>query len=285
MGTYLSGSRWWRSLLGQHPQIAPPRDSWAQNFFNRFHAERFEERDIAEYHQIFRRREGQIAGEWSDRYSFHVWTAPLLKRAAPDVKVLVMVRDPVERYRRNLSLQLASERGAGLPVHMAEAFYRTRYGSQVRALINVFGAERVLVLQHEACRLDPHGEYVRTLRFLGVDDTFVPRGLDAEEKPFEEVSMPWLRRLRGKRVPVPVDLWPDIETALLRDLQQEMADLQALAPTIDLDLWPAFATAPSTRERQTALPKPSRMSRKLIAAAGVGAAGLVAVGIAFTDLL
>jgi hypothetical protein len=271
VGTHLSGSLWWRGLLGQHPQIRPPRDAW--------------DAEIAEYHAIFRRREGEIAGEWSDRYSFHVWTAPLLKRAAPDAKLLVMLRDPVERYRRNLSMQLASDRETALPVQMAEAFSRSRYGAQVRALINVFGSERVLVLQQEACRLEPHHEYVRTLRFLGVDDRFVPRGLNAEEREFEDVPHPWLRRLRGKRVPVPVDLWPDIETALVRDLRDDMAALADLAPAIDLDLWPPFAAAPSTRARAADLPKPSRMSRRLIAGVVAGVAAVAGVGIAFTDLL
>ena len=48
--------------------------------------------DVDAYHALFPRKDGQLAGEFSNRYSYDVWTLPLIKRAAPDAKLLMTDR-------------------------------------------------------------------------------------------------------------------------------------------------------------------------------------------------
>ena len=56
------------------------------------------------YHQQFPRPVDRIAGEWTPRYMYDFWTPPLLARAAPEAKMLVLLRDPIERFRSGFSL-------------------------------------------------------------------------------------------------------------------------------------------------------------------------------------
>ena len=156
--------------------------------------------DVASYHALFPNEPGKITGEWTPRYMFDFWTPRLLQRAAPDAKILVLLRDPIERYRSGVPHQATFTPKRGDAAIAADAALRGCYATQLRRVLAHFDPEQVLVLQYERCALEPLEEYARTLRFLGVRDDFVPR------------------RLRG----------PAIRA-------------EALAPGVDLSLWPNFA--------------------------------------------
>lgn len=249
IGTHLGGSPWWARVLLAHPQISGPcgRD-WSLGFFEPFCTREMTDQDVAGYHARFpTRRRGRLVGEWSDRYVLDAWIPPLLRRAAPNAKLLVLLRDPVERYRLQLSLRLGDPRPAGMPLYMTEDVHRGRYASQLRALRAFFPADQLLVLQLERCLRDPLAEYARTLEFLGVDPTYAPRRLKRRQPDATgEVRVrrrvpPWVRRALGRPVPVPVDLWPDIEASVRAELEPEVAELITMVDGLDLSLWPSFA--------------------------------------------
>src|SRR5829696_1826406 len=98
VGALGSGTGWWHSMLVAHPEIRPPRSrTRALHHFDPFCAAEMTDADVAAYHRSFPRRAGAITGEWTGRYMFDAWTPPLLRRAAPDAKLLVMLSDPIER--------------------------------------------------------------------------------------------------------------------------------------------------------------------------------------------
>jgi hypothetical protein len=198
-----------------------------------------EDRDVRRYHAHFPRADGTLRGEWTPRYLYDPWTPPLLARAAPDAKLLVMLGDPVERYRDRLARARREADPEEDELYMADAIGRGRYATQLRRLWAIFDRERTLVLQHERCRADPRGEYARTLRFLGVDARFVPRRLRAPRARAAAAGA-----LRAARVIRPAErapLWPDIEADLHAELDDEMREAAELVPELDLALWPAFA--------------------------------------------
>jgi hypothetical protein len=256
VGAQGSGTRWWHSLLLAHPEIAAPSTRRrALHFFDRFCASELTDADIAAYHEQFPRRDGTLSGEWTGRYMFDAWTPPLLRRAAPDAKLLVMLSDPIERYRAIFAERLARH-GARETFFMADVVDRRSFGAQLARLRRFYEPERILVLQFERCRADPAGQYRRTLEFLGVRDTsFLPRRL-AHGGGAGELSRPVasLLRLAGRRRRVterlagrPLDeppqapLWPDLEAALHTALDPDVKALRELAPALDLALWPNFA--------------------------------------------
>jgi hypothetical protein len=245
-------------MLLAHPEIRPPRSHRrALHHFDRFCAAEMTDADIAAYHACFPRKRGTITGEWTGRYMFDAWTPPLIARAAPEAKLLVMLSDPIERYRATFSERMARRKGDE-PIFMADAVDRRSFASQIERLHRFFDPERVLVLQFERCRRDPLPEYRRTLEFLGVrDQGFAPLRLrrKAAGKPESAIVAVGLRlglpegtrRRVADRIarrptgPAPAPLWPDIEAALHVALDPQVERLRALVPELDVSLWPNFA--------------------------------------------
>jgi hypothetical protein len=254
VGAMGSGTRWWHGLLLAHPEIRPPRDGKrALHHFDRFCAIEMTDADVAAYHAHFPRTEGTITGEWTGRYLFDPWTPPLLKRAAPDAKLLVMLSDPIERYRATFAERMA-RRGADEPIYMADVVDRRSFASQLARLHRFFDPAQVLVLQYERCRRDTAGQYRRTLEFLGVRDTaFVPRRREAGPASLAVAIARRLRRAEGTRRQVAervwghpeaaptTPLWPDLEAALHAALDPQVEQLAATVPEFDVSLWPNFA--------------------------------------------
>ncbi len=168
VGSQRSGTTWWCALLRQQGLIfdAPglPKE---RHFFNRFCIREFESASAEEYHRWFPHPPGRISGEWTPDYMYHFWIPPLLARAAPNAKLLVLVRDPVERYRSGLTLYFRQHQVMryGEP---DEAFARGLYAEQLIRLREAFPAGQILVLQYERCCLEPAREFARTLEFLGL---------------------------------------------------------------------------------------------------------------------
>ena len=181
--------------------------------------------DVADrYYSFFPRPRGQVAGEWSPDYMLHYWAPALLRRLAPDSRLLVLVRDPVERY---LSA-MAYHRARGAPDHhvvAADAFAGGLYATHLRRWRAVFPPEQLLVLQSEACAADPAAELRRTYEFLGIDATFTPPDLDAV-----------VHRGRGEKPPIDEERRAALVAAYT-------PDVAALAEEYDVDVarWTNFA--------------------------------------------
>ncbi len=247
VGALGAGTGWWHSLLLAHPEIEPPdaRRS-ALHFFDRFCATEMTDADVAAYHARFPRRDGVLSGEWTGRYMFDAWTPPLLRRAAPDAKLLVLLSDPIELYRAVFTERMAKN-GEGDQLYMADVVDRRSFGAQLARLHRFFDREQILVLQFEQCRRDPVRQYHRTLEFLGVRDaSFTPwrlRGRAARRLLELVVPRRFGARVAGRPAaqPEPAPLWPDLEASLHTALDPDVEALRELAPELDLTLWPNFA--------------------------------------------
>jgi hypothetical protein len=228
VGAQRSGTTWWYELISAHPGVRTGEKE--RHYFNRFCTEEMGDGDIERYWASFPGRAGTITGEWTPRYAYDVWTPPLLRRAAPDAKLLFMVRDPIERLRSGVVHQCSLTPPSG-PVELAtiyaEAADRGRYGTQLSRLLQFFAREQILVLQYERALRDPWAALRATYEFLGLDPDVRPADLD---------------RPRGTSS---ADLKPalpaDFRAALVAELGGEALALATLAPDLDLSLWPWVA--------------------------------------------
>jgi hypothetical protein len=228
VGTQRSGTTWWFQTLLGHPQIRPPRSRRKElHFFDRFCMRELRDSDIAEYHELFPRKPGQIVGEWTPRYMHDFWTPRLLARAAPEAKLLIMFRDPVERFRSGVPHRLSRTPDARIEAATADAIERGRYATQLARLLNCHDESKILILQYEKCVADPVGQYRRTLTFLGVD-------AEHRHEAFEEQR--GTTQAAKKR-----SLWKDLEAGMAAALEPEVVGLAELAPEIDISLWKNFA--------------------------------------------
>jgi hypothetical protein len=231
VGAQRAGTKWWYELIADHPRVRRVATTKKElHFFDRFWQDEFTSADIDSYHGFFPRRAGEIAGEWTPRYMHDPWIPGLLHRAAPDTSLLVMVRDPVERYQSGIAREqrLAGKRGQTVDASVwSDAFARGLYGMQVARLLDHYAGEKVLVLQYERCATDPLPELRRTYEFLGVEPDHEPASL-----------RDWVGRVNTKDE-LPSHVREDLTAAYADDV----ALLVQLCPELDLELWPNFAEA------------------------------------------
>jgi hypothetical protein len=227
VGTQRSGTTWWFRSLLEHPQIRGPRKGNKElHFLTKFAGREMRDDDIERYHSKFPRRPGQLVGEWTPRYIHDFWAPRLIRRVAPDAKLLVLFRDPIERFRSGVPKEQSVNPDRPLGWVVADAIERGRYASELHRLRSELPEAEILVLQYEKCTMNPIGEYRRTLRFLGVD---------ADQPP------PDFERPRGfSQAKRKNALWPDMLEALKATFEPEVRELAAMEPAIDVSLWPNF---------------------------------------------
>jgi hypothetical protein len=243
IGAMRSGTTWWWSVLKRHPGIfsgASPdgasEDIWsfvgqdnAESYVNKEfhffdHYGRVEPIDPATYHRYFPRPPGLLAGEWTARYMHDFWTPPMLRRVAPGAKVLVLLRDPVERFVSGVALI----KSFGFTLDSAvynDQFSRGLYWQQLANVFSYFPRDQVLVLQYEQCEQDFTEQAHRTFKFLGLNPSL------------------WLPPREPKSPVGAVTSKTDaIDTATRNALTQAyQADLHQLfreLPALDRRLWP-----------------------------------------------
>jgi hypothetical protein len=172
-----------------------------------------------EYARYFPRPPGAIAGEWTPSYITSPRVPAQLRAIAPESRLLVLLRDPIDRYRSGAAR-------ARSPGRDRNAIRRGLYATQLRRYLEHFPREQILVLQYERCRADPAPQLERTFAFIDVDPSFSPKRFD----------LPGARSF-GTR-----DVLPErLRRRLLRRYEPEVRDLAALGIDLDLSLWPNFA--------------------------------------------
>lgn len=221
-------TRWWK-LIVKHPDVV----GWQlkeTHQLSRFGWRPLFEADREAYYRYFPRPEGKMVGEWTPRYMNVPGVVEAMKTLAPEARLLVLLRDPVERYRSGVGQWQKHKQRRGKRLNLwagrKDAYARSFYGFALRPYVEAFGLERMLILQFEMCLQDPAGEYQRTLDFLG---------LPAWTPPPEVLGKAY--NVSGRRPsPAALDEPPDLIATLEADVQE----LLTFAPDIDLSLWPNF---------------------------------------------
>jgi len=226
IGAQKAGTTWWHDLIAAHPRVASRPDIHKErHFFDRYATTAFGSADGARYHGWFPRMPGLLAGEWTPDYLQFAWAPALLAEAAPATRLLVILRDPVDRLRSGLSHH---RRHVG-PLTMqacADAVNRGFYDQALARWLEHFPPEQLLLLQYERCAADPRGELARTYEFLGLAP-FVPAAIE--------------RRVSGSTDLVELD--PDARRRLVDAYTPDVVALARNHPEMALDLarWPNFS--------------------------------------------
>jgi hypothetical protein len=196
LGVQKGGTTTLQRLLEQHPgAFLPPAKEL--HFFSLHYAE-----GEAWYRQQFAgARPNQRCGEITPYYLFHPEAPARIQRLQPQVRLMVLLRDPVERalsqyfHSRRLGLEplelepaLAAEeqRLAGAEAAVAAAagrhrshqehsyVARSRYGEQLLRLERLFPADQLLVLRSEALFEQPEPTWQQVLAFLELEAMPLP---------------------------------------------------------------------------------------------------------------
>jgi hypothetical protein len=226
IGVQKGGTSWWYELIADHPGVsAGDHLHKERHYLSHFGTAPFGPEQVEEYGGWFPRRPGTIAGEWTPDYLGYPWVPALLAEAAPRARLLVMVRDPVERFRSGLSFRLSQ---GALPTEAteAEAVRQGFYARSLRRYLAHFAPEQFLVLQYEQCADHPAEALAATYRFLGLDDAHRPAGLR--------------RGVNVSGAKVPLD--DDARRRLVDLYAPDVDELVALFPSVDRSWWPNFGS-------------------------------------------
>jgi hypothetical protein len=218
-----AGTTWWYELLVTHPDVSSrPNIHKERHFFDRFATAAFSSDEIARYHGWFPRRPKTLAGEWTPDYFSSPWVPPLLARAAPQAKLLLILRDPVERFRSGLE-HAARSGGAASGSVIVDAVARGYYDRALTQWLEHFDPAQLLLLQYERCVADPAGMLAVTFEFLGLTNVAVPAVSDRRPSSSGDA------------------LNDDTRARLVELYAPDVAALCARRPEIDAGLWSNFA--------------------------------------------
>ena len=242
VGGQRCGTTWWWTVLQGHPAVALAMDATDQaarrralgqrkelHFFDRLG--KVERLDPELYHRHFPRPPGTIAGEWTPRYMYDYWTPAMLAGMAPRARILVMLRDPVQRFLSGIAHSELMAQALGFELDAGafvahEHFSRGLYGTQLRNVLRYFDRDQVLVLQYEKCVADVAGQARATFGFLGLDPVQWRPSAETTARPARPAapSRCWARR-PPPRCGAPTD--------------RTLSCCWRTSPSLDAGLWPA----------------------------------------------
>jgi Sulfotransferase family len=299
IGAARSGTTALASFLGAHPDVhvSTPKEPhflafpggapWFVGPGDDDLINRVAVRDEETWRQLFRGRTEPRRGEGSVTTLCHPEASiPAVQRlCAPDCRLVVLLRDPVERafsswqYLRSRGYDAGSfeeglaaegERTRAGWGHMWQFERLSRYGEQVAPFAAAFG-DRLLVVLQEEFAADPEHELRRVLRFLDVDpDVAIDPGRRVNEGGLPRSAVatratnlvrrsPSARRLVTRFVPersrervrtanlrrASVD--PTTRQRLAASLSEDLAHLQSVIGRDLTALWPSAAAAAGVR--------------------------------------
>lgn len=214
--------------LTAHPVVVPPLFQKGIHFFDmqygrglRWYRGQFPLRTLAD-RRVAGTGQRAVTGEASPYYVFHPLAAERIARDLPEVKLIVLLRDPVERafsahkqetargfetesFERAIELEksrldgdlerLAADPGYVSFHHQHHAYLaRGRYAEQLHRLYDLVGPERVLVLESADLFAAPEKTWERVLEFLELA-TWDPPAFGRHNA---QASPPLPDRLRGR---------------------------------------------------------------------------------------
>ncbi len=166
--------------LEAHPDIAMPRVK-ETNFFlklrpTRNHGPSTYDRGFDWYRSLYAEGAqvyGDVSPNYSKRHLFGDDSARLLHEANPDVKLIYLMRDPVQRFLSHYAHSRAEGRGRPplseiIQRHKSNYSLTSCYHYQLEPYLRYFSADQFIFLSTEELREDTNAALQRIFAFIGV---------------------------------------------------------------------------------------------------------------------
>lgn len=224
IGAQRSGTTWLVDLLLQHPEMSLNlRNRKELHYFDRFGIEEWRSRDALQYRRMF----GARGGEFTPSYMRNPWIPELVRKTCGDALILVILRDPIDRFASAMRWFDHLRASVAKPVDSdwvrdkgADAAWGGMYADQ----LSLWAGLRVEVIQYEAMRENPIRHVTRVWAQLGLDPIEIP-DVATPTATATNTSYQWP---------------PGLKESLLKLYATQMTRLVD-EWAIDLRLWPSFA--------------------------------------------
>ena len=203
IGAQKCGTSGLHYILGTHPEISmsSPKE------LNFFIGERNWSLGVEWYREHFD-PESAVRGESSPNYTtypHHLGIAERMHGVVPDAKLILLVRDPLERIAAHWVHNYAKRRERGdlreTLLHPNTTYVlRSKYHAQLRQFLNFYALSQVLVIDQADLRLRRSETLREVFGFLGVDPDF-------EHPSFHRERHRTTRKRRATALGVRVQPW------------------------------------------------------------------------------
>lgn len=175
-----SGSTWLSTCLAEHPAIAFSSRKEV-HFFDR---DALYKRGESYYHSFFSPTDQQITGEFTPGYFSRRVTAPRIYEYHPGMKLLVVLRDPVDRayseylfnFARELETLPSFEEALEGP-RKNRYIKRGEYARLLTPFLKRFPFEQFFFTRYDDIVVRPATVVKDVYAFLGVDSDYLPQAL------------------------------------------------------------------------------------------------------------
>jgi hypothetical protein len=193
-GTSHGGTSFLLSALLQHPEVYMPKEMRPEPHYF-YYSWRFR-RPISWYESTWfsNVKDEKAIGEKSTSYMFGKRVAKNIAQYLPNIKLIFMLRNPMERTYTNyrftvlggleeLSFEDAlkceedrvkKQQGIWAEVQPYSYTGRSFYFEQIERFLKIFDRQQILIRKSEDMFMNPQGTFEKVFRFLGVDETFTP---------------------------------------------------------------------------------------------------------------
>lgn len=188
IGAEKAGTTWIADCLREHPEVCLP-ETKEIFFFNdvdpHFLAIRNYryERGLSWYKRQFNGCKDKIAGEISPTYLYSKTAAIRIKKDFPDIKLIVVLRNPVKRafsqYIHDKRLGVIKDISFGEAVRMYTNYVeKGLYYKHIKTYLALFNKTRILILFAEDLKKEPKISLNKIYEFLNLKDAkFAPKRL------------------------------------------------------------------------------------------------------------
>ena len=193
IGTQKGGTTSLQRYMEKHPQIVPSYKKEAHYFDNKYH------KSISWYKRHFplsNKFNGKICGDSSPYYLFHPFVPQRIAKHLPDIKLIVLLREPVERayshykmqYNKGLeklsfedAIKTEESRLDGSLEKLKNGNYsfehqkfsylsRGKYAEQLKRWFEYFDKDQILILRSEDLFSNTQQVLSEVFQFIGVED-------------------------------------------------------------------------------------------------------------------
>jgi hypothetical protein len=223
IGAQRSGTTWFTVLLTRHPDVdLATNGKKEQQLLHKVADRRV---GAGEYLALFP-EDGVRRGDFSPQYLRHPSCGVVVPRLMPQALILVLLRDPVERYRSAMRLSATRGRSQPYPIPINLQTWAGCYADQLDMWASFVGRDRLHVMVYEQVRADPQAYVDDVWRELGLAP--VPLG-DVEEpsRSSSAVDATWA--------------WPEGTREALQVLYRPQARRLARDWGLDVRAWESLA--------------------------------------------
>jgi hypothetical protein len=213
IGAQKCASTWLYRILQEHPQVCVSEDKEIDFFsFHYDHGHQWYERQFAGC------ASRPCIGEISPSYFCEPAVPERVFKYAPSAKILLSLRDPVQRALSNHRHEIREGHFTGDDLRFEAGLAnnpmyieQSRYATHLKRWLQYFPKEQILVVLMDEINQDPLRVASTVYGFLGIEDSYVPEGLtkrfnrsfanrfrgltDIKDRVYRSTNTRWLRWL------------------------------------------------------------------------------------------